>query len=393
MGKYAAQFNSINFSALRNPRRVKWGTNSDEILCSWVADMDFGIAPAIKSAMEEMIRDEEFGYPAWEIDPVISAFENRMKHHYNWEPIPERTKVLSDLIQVLQIVLHHSTKPGDGIAIHVPAYNNFLVNIEEMNRRIVPLQMEFGEDGWECDNTNLAARLKAEGVTMIIVINPQNPTGRVFTRKELEELADAARELDIPVLSDEIHSDLLFDEHVHLPFASLSHDAASRTITTTSATKGFNIAGTRTAVMHIGPDSLWNEISSLPVDYFGAPNTLGKVATAVAWSECDDWLVELNEQLSRNRAIIDEWVTTFDGKVKYHAPEATYLAWLDLSRTKAGAAPEATEYILENAKVRLATGSDYTKHTDIDTHSWVRLNFATNEENLREILKRVGAVL
>jgi cystathionine beta-lyase len=86
-------------------------------------------------------------------------------------------------------------------------------------------------------------------------------------------------------------------------------------------------------------------------------------------------------------------LTTFDGKVKYHAPEATYLAWLDLSLTKAGAAPEATEYILEHAKVRLATGSDYSQRTVIDTHSWVRLNFATNEETLREILKRVGSVL
>lgn len=393
MGEFAAQFKSIDLPSLRKPRRVKWGTNDTETLCSWVADMDFGIPPAIKSAMEEMVRDEEFGYPVWDLDPVIAAFEDRMKGRYNWTPIPERTKVLSDLIQVLQIMLHHSTKPGDGIAIHVPAYNNFLVNIEEMNRRIVPLQMEFAEDKWECDNTNLAARLKAEGVTMIIVINPQNPTGRVFTRKELEELADVARELDIPVLSDEIHSDLLFDHHIHIPFASLSADAAARTITTTSATKGFNIAGTRTAIMHVGPDALWNEISSLPVDYFGAPNTIGKVATAVAWTDCDEWLADLNQHLAHNRAIIDEWVAAFDGKVKYHAPEATYLAWLDLSRTKAGAAPEATEYILENAKVRLATGSDYTLHTSIDTHSWVRLNFATDEETLREILGRVGSVL
>ena len=393
MGKFTAQFNSINFRALRNPRRVKWGTNSDEILCSWVADMDFGIAPAIKSAMEEMIADEEFGYPFWDVDPVVAAFENRMQRLFDWKPLPDRTRVLSDLIQILQIVLHHSTKPGDGIAIHVPAYNNFLVNIEEMNRRIVPLQMEFTEEGWKCDNTNLAARLKAEDVKMIIVINPQNPTGRAFTRSELAELADVAKELDIPVLSDEIHSDLLFDDHLHIPFASLSDDAARRTITTTSATKGFNIAGTRTAIMHVGLDTLWNDISSLPVDYFGAPNTLGKVATAVAWSQCDDWLVELNEQLTKNREIVDEWVATFDGKVKYHAPEATYLAWLDLSRTKAGAAPEAADYIIENAKVRLATGSDYTLHTEIDTHSWVRLNFATSEENLREILRRVGEVL
>ena len=393
MGKFAAQFKSINLGSLRKPRRTKWGNNDDETLCSWVADMDFGIAPAIKSAIEEMIRDEEFGYPFWDLDPVIVAFESRMKRLYDWAPIPERTKVLSDLIQVLQIVLHHSTKPGDGIAIHVPAYNNFLVNIEEMNRRIGPLQMEFTEEGWKCDNTNLAARLKAEGVKMIIVINPQNPTGRAFTHVELTELADAAKELDIPVLSDEIHSDLLFDDHVHIPFALLSTDAAARTITTTSATKGFNIAGTRTAIMHVGPDALWNEILSLPIDYFGAPNTIGKIATAVAWTDCDDWLDDLNEQLATNRAIINEWVDTFDGKVKYHAPEATYLAWLDLSLTKAGAAPEATEYILEHAKVRLATGSDYSQHTVIDTHSWVRLNFATNEETLREILRRVGSVL
>ena len=119
MGKFATGFKSINLTALRKPRRVKWGNNDDETLCSWVADMDFGIPPAVKSAMEEMVRDEEFGYPFWDLDPVIVAFENRMKRRYNWAPISERTKVLSDLIQILQIVLHHSTRPGDGIAIHV----------------------------------------------------------------------------------------------------------------------------------------------------------------------------------------------------------------------------------------------------------------------------------
>ena len=123
------------------------------------------------------------------------------------------------------------------------------------------------ESGWDFDGDGLADRLRAQGCRMLVLVNPHNPTGRVFTRAELAPLAEVAAELDLVVLADEIHADLAFRPARHIPFASLNDDAAARTITTTSATKAFNIAGLRCAVAHIGAERVHRSLAEAPLDY------------------------------------------------------------------------------------------------------------------------------
>jgi cystathionine beta-lyase len=388
----AERFDTIDPVRLRSGTGEKWGVADDDVIPAWVADMDFGIPPAVQRAMRDVVDRQDFGYPHWpEGDPVVAAFERRMTDRYDWAPRPGRTKVLSDLLQILQITIEHTTRPGDGIAIHVPSYPPFLAGIERAGRRIVPIPMIDDGDRWVFDADGLADRLGAAGVKLLIVVNPHNPTGRVLGRPELDVLAAAAQELDVPVLSDEIHADLAYDGHRHLPFASLSDDAASRTITATSSTKAFNIAGVRCAVVHVGDDRLWESLAREPLDYFGAPATISMIATIAAWDESHAWHADLMRRLAANRRTAADWASSSAHRIGHHPPDATYLGWLDLSATAIAHDPAGE--IERRGRVLVNPGHDFTQHTGLDTRSFARINFATSPEVLTRILEGIDTAL
>jgi cystathionine beta-lyase len=383
------QFTSIDKDRLRGGYGVKWGAVEPDILASWVADMDFGTPPPVREAITAVVERGDLGYPFWRgNDPVIEAFEARMEGRYQWSPASGRTRIYTDLIQVLQVMIEHSTVPGDGIAIHVPTYPPFLATLERSGRRIVPLPMIDLGGNWGFDSEGLTERLRQENCRMLILVNPQNPTGRVFTEAELGALARTAEELDLVVLSDEIHADLTFDNNRHIPFASLGADTAARTITATSATKAFNIAGMRCAVAHIGPQPVWDALEREPLDYFGQPSILSRVATIAAWTQSDAWLADLRATLSTNRQIIDLWAKDLPYELPYYAPEATYLSWFDLTQAGVDQSDPAAD-LETRAKVKLSQGAEFSQHTNVDTTGFARLNFATSASNLRDILGRV----
>jgi cystathionine beta-lyase len=216
-------FTSVDHARLRSGYGVKWGSLPEDTIGAWVADMDFGIPPAVRARIIECAEREDFGYPHWEgEDPVIDTFHHYMERRHGWSPAPGRARVFTDLLQILQVMIEHSTAPGDGIALHVPNYPPFLASIARSQRRIVPIPMRHHEHGWGFDTEDLAQRLSESGCRMLVLTNPHNPTGRVFDRGELTALAGVAEKLDLVVVSDEIHADLLYPSHHHIPFASLS---------------------------------------------------------------------------------------------------------------------------------------------------------------------------
>lgn len=377
---------------LRSGAGVKWGIVEPDVLPAWVADMDFGVPSAVREVVADALAHEDFGYPWFaEGDPVVRAFERRMADRFGWRPSPDRTRVFTDLLQILQLVIESSTAPGDGVAIHVPAYPPFLASITRAGRRIVPIPMRDTAAGWRFDTTDLAARLSAAGTRLIVLVNPHNPTGRVLTQEELEAVADAASALDAVVLSDEIHADLVYAGARHLPFASISDDTAARTVTATSATKTFNIAGLRCALAHIGPDALWQEWAAAPIDLYGTPSTLGKRATAAVWADGEPWHRELMQRLQANRSIVRDWVDASAYPLRHHSPEATYLAWIDFSGT--AIADDAAGALRHLGRVLLSAGPEFVQGVDGDARAYARLNLATSERNLREILRRVDTAL
>ncbi|MBB2948321.1 cystathionine beta-lyase [Actinoplanes lutulentus] len=357
----------VDIARLRSGHGVKWGALEPGTLGAWVADMDFPVAPVIRQRLSEVT---DHGYPHWPGgDPVVAAFRDRMVARFGWEPAPGRTRVFTDLIQILQVIIEVATSPGDRIGVYLPNYPPFLASIARAGRQIVSVS----------DPADLA------GCALLLLVNPHNPTGRVFRRDELAALADAAAEHDVIVLSDEIHADLVYAGHQHVPFASISADAAARTVTATSATKAFNIAGLRCAVAHVGPASIRAALDRFPLDYFGQPSTHGRVATVAAWREADDWLAGLMDVLTANRAQVTRWAAALPWDTRYREPAGTYLAWLDF-------APLGTDpagLLEEKALVRLGRGADFAP----ETASFVRINFATGPDVLTQILTRITEFL
>ncbi|TMR97089.1 MalY/PatB family protein [Nonomuraea basaltis] len=384
-------FEAIDVARLRSGYGVKWGSLPARTIGAWVADMDFGVPPAVRESVIRVTEREDFGYPFWPgEDPVAEAFEERMAGRHGWRPRPGRTRVFTDLIQILQVMIEHATEPGDGIALHVPAYPPFLASIARSGRRIVPLPMRWSETGWGFSAEGLTGRLRDHGCRMIVLVNPHNPTGRVFTPEELTPVAEAAEELDLVVLADEIHADLVFAPHRHVPFASLGAPAAARTITATSATKAFNIAGLRCAVAHIGADRVQNALAKAPLDYFGTPSILSRAATVAAWREAGAWLEDLMRTLDANRLMVARWAAALPWDLRHHTPQATYLSWLDFAGTPIGDRAPAAR-LERRAGVKLSEGAEFSQDTEVDTASFARLNFATSPANLEEILTRIAA--
>ena len=387
----SSQFSRIDTTRLRTGFGVKWGSVPVDTIGAWVADMDFGIPPAVREHVVETSGRGDLGYPFWSgEDPVIAAFHHRMATRYGWAPSRGRTRIFTDLIQILQVVIEHATAPGDAIALHVPTYPPFLASIARSGRRIVPIPMRGDGAGWHFDTDGLTEVLRRQNCRMLLLVNPHNPTGRVFTHAELTALAAIAEELDLVVLSDEIHADLTYPPHTHIPFASLDDAVADRTVTATSATKAFNIAAMRCAVAHVGARHVNASLDAAPLDYFGQPSILGRVATVAAWRHSDAWLDGLMACLAENRAMVTEWAHSLLGEMSFSPPQAGYLAWFDLTDRPLG--PEPARYIDRFAKVRLSDGGEFSDGTDVDTSSFVRLNFATSADNLREIVTRIGAL-
>jgi len=358
-------------------RGVKWHRPGPDVLPAWVADMDFPVAEPIRTAVVATLDRGDLGYPDWPdgpAHPLAEPFARRMAARFDWAPDPSHVRGLTDLIQGVQIVTELATRPGDGVVLAVPNYPPFLATFPRHGRRIVPLPVEDGRLAFERVTDATDARL-------LLLVNPHNPTGRVFTRAELEEVAEFALRHDLVVVSDEIHADLAYDGHAHVPFASLGDEVAARTVTLTSATKAFNIAGLRCAVAHVGPAELRAQWDAQPPDLFGAPNVLGVEATRAAWEQGDPWLADVRAHLAEQRALLGARLA--DLPVRYRPPEATYLAWLDWPTL-----PGDAHAFFRSAGVELSAGPEFGGRP-----SQVRLNFATSTAVLDEILDRITAAV
>ena len=341
---------------------------------AWIADMDFPTAPAVVKALSERAGGD-LGYPTWldspTCEPLAEAFAERMAARHSWRPDPAHARSYTDINQALQVLLHVWTRPGDGVAVHTPTYPPFLGTLAGMDRPLHPIRFRPDGRSWRAELPDLS------GCRVLLLVNPHNPTGRVLTRDELTELAEHVERHDLMVISDEIHADLVYAPHEHIPFATLLPE---RTVTLTSATKAFNLGGIRCSVAHIGPPEVRKVLDEQPPFVFGSPNLFGVEATVAAWRHGDAWLDETRALLDRNRRIIAD---RLPDTVGYRLPEATYLAWLDLGR------PGMQEVLEREAKVLLSDGATFGPGGD----TCVRLNFATNEPILSEILDRIARVV
>ncbi|TCN49174.1 cystathionine beta-lyase [Rhodococcus sp. SMB37] len=380
-------FDDLDVDELSARAGAKWAQATAEgLIPSWVADMDFPVAPEIRRALHDRIDSSDLGYPDWfRGTPLRTEFSRRMAARYGWEPDPEAVREQTDLIQALQIILHLATTRGDAVAIQTPNYPPFLSTLRRMGLQQIDFPFVDTGHRWELDFDTFEQSVARYRPRVLVLVNPHNPTGRVHTRDELERIADIAERFDILVVSDEIHAELTYEPHRHIPFASLGSAAAARTVTITSASKAFNLAGLRCAVVHYGPSGLLSRRDGEPFDLYGTVSVPGVVATLAAWQDGDAWQTDLLRVLERNRRRVHEVLRAEVPAARHHVPEATYLSWIDTGPL--GIDDPVTR--IGERGVLVEGGSRF----GLDSRNHVRINFATSDALLGRILDGVVAGL
>jgi cystathionine beta-lyase len=390
-------FDELDRSWLRSRSAWKWAVVDDDVLPAWVADMDFPTPPVVRRALMAVGQEADLGYPTWwaGIAPQLeAAFLARMDARYGWQPAPGLLRTFTDVHQGVQAALHVATQAGDGVALLTPSYPPFLDTLRQLDRVLHPIPIVARDAGWTVDLD--AAADAARHSRALLLVNPHNPTGHVLTGVELAALAGLAEEHDLLVIADEIHADLVLPALPgaggpgprHRPFASVSDDAANRTVTLTSASKGFNLPGLCAAVGHVGAARVRSGLDALPSQLMGrvgVPNVAGLLA---AWTpEAAAWLDRCLVRLATNRDIVARRSVTDLGGTRFLPPDATYLAWLDFRPAGLGADPAA--WLLEHARVMLSSGPEFGPSGE----GFARLNFATSGHLLTEILDRIAVAL
>jgi cystathionine beta-lyase len=378
---------ALSAAEMHRSSRIKWRLFGDDVLPAWVADMDFPVAPPIHRAIRELVGRHDFGYHFVPLSPSLrDALVSRMDERFSWQIDPQRIVPLVNVLQGLDVsVLLHSRR-GESVVLQTPIYPPFLAAVERSGRRVVESSLVRGAHRYEIDFEHLRAAVDSD-TRLLLLCNPHNPTGRVFEREELLTLGELALEHDIIVVSDEIHADLAFPPHRHLPFATLGPELAERTITLTSATKSFNLAGLPCAFAICGSDRLQQPFRELPPHALGQPGILDDAATYTAWTEGQPWLEEVIAYLLENRDLLMDFFARRLPDLRVLAPEATYLAWLDCRELRLPADP--FDFFLEHARVALTGGREF----GAPGKGFVRINFATSRAILREILERMGAAV
>jgi cystathionine beta-lyase len=350
----------------------KWRRHDNDVLAAWIADMDFEPAPPIARTLLEALVLGDFGYgPTAATSCVAEAFAAWAERRWGWTPDPGAVMLAPDVVGALANCIEALTEPGDAVLVQTPAYPPLLSSVRIAGRELVEAPLDNGLDD---------ALLQARKVRMILLCHPHNPTGRVFSRYELALLAALAERHDLVVVSDEVHADLTFQPHVHLPFAPF---APERTVTLNAPSKAFNVAGLRTAVC-VAPPALRARLSALPPTRWNAFSTLGVRAALAAWSEEGaEWLDACVDHLAAMRDRLALRLAESLPQIGYAPPAASYLAWLDC-RALNVADPAA--FFLEHARVALSPGPEFGAPGD----GFARLNFATSAEILDEIVDRMA---
>lgn len=382
----------LTVQELRARQNAKWCGKGPNLLPAPVAEMDFSVAPAIQDAICRIVDQQDYGYPkrvgfGRPEQSMTAAFADRMQRLYGWTIDSADVVPLADLVQATFAAFMAFSEEGDGIILQVPAYTPFFDAIHDTGRTLLSLPMIPVDGRHEMDMDQLAAL--ASKARILTICNPQNPTGRVLTRAELEAIGAIAVAHDLVIVSDEIHAELTFDGHRHIPISSLSPEIAARTVTLNSPTKSFNIPGLRSAVMHFGSAELKERfLHRFPKKVLGQVSAIGMDATVAAWDGRSDlWLDDVRAHLGRMRTRLSDFLAAEMPEIRMLPSEGTYLAWLDCSAL--GLNVPAAQFFEEKAAVGLSGGEGFAP----DAQAFVRLNFATSQPILDEILSRMaGAV-
>ncbi len=374
-------FDNISIAELRSRGSVKWSTFPGAV-GAFIAEMDFGTAPAVRDAIKSAVDSNQFGYlPEGFKAALGQAYSEFSGRRYGVSVDPEMVRPVVDVVEALIAVVTHFTPPGSPIIVPTPAYMPFLTLGEMVGREIVQVPLARDGSTYSYNLEALAAAFTVPG-QLLVLCNPHNPIGRVLTREELRDISDVVAAKGGLVFSDEIHAPLTYSGHGHIPFASVSAAAAAHTITATSTSKAWNVPGLKAAqVIFSNPHhfALWQSFGRR---YEQSASTVGVLAAVAAYNDGEAWLDQVLSYLDTNRRALSTLVSEHLPGVRYREPEGTFLAWLDMRDLELPG--RASDFFLEQAGVATTAGEE------CGAPGFVRLNFATPAPILDDAVRAMG---
>lgn len=356
-----------------------------DLLPFTISDMDFATAPCITDALQQRIHHGVFGYSRWKNDEFLAAVAHWFQQRFNTRIDTESVVYGPSVIYMVSELIRLWSKPDDGVVVHTPAYDAFYKAIEGNGRRVVAVEMEKQAAGWQGNMAALEAALAKPENKILLLCSPQNPTGKVWTRDELTQMAELCERYDVAVISDEIHMDMVWGKHRHTPWTAV---ARSKWALLTSGSKSFNIPALTGAYGLIGDEESRNGyLSALKGrDGLSSPSVLALTAHIAAYQQGGPWLDALRGYLEENLLYIAQEVNRAFPKLNWQPPEATYLAWIDLRPLNID--DRALQKVLiEQQKVAIMPGYAYGK----EGNGFVRLNAGCPRSKLEQGVQRLIA--
>jgi cystathionine beta-lyase len=358
---------------------------NEDVLPLWVADMDFVSPEPVVRALQERVTHAIFGYgmPPGDLKEVI---QERLARLYGWRVETDDVYFIPGVVTGFNQVCCAVGAPGDEVLVESPVYYPMLHAPGNSGRVLKTVPLVEGNERYEHDFDAFEAAITGR-TSLFLLCNPHNPVGRVFERDELERLAEICLRHDVVICSDEIHCDLVFPGHPHIPIASLAPEIAAQTVTLFAPSKTFNVAGLSCSVGVIQNPDLRDQVMKAGEGLVSHVNVMGFTAALAAYRDGQDWLDQVLVYLEANRDYLLEYVAAHLPGIQCHKPEGTYLVWLDCREASLPSAPH--KFFLERARVALNDGVAFGEGGE----EFARLNFGCPRATLTEALERMRAAL
>ena len=381
-----------NFDELiprRGSNSYKWDSaGSEDVLPMWVADMDFRTAPAVVEALRKRVEHGIFGYvkvPAAYYDAIRDWFKRR----HSWVIEKDWVLFTTGVVPALSAVIKALTHPGDKVLVQTPVYNCFFSSIRNDECEMVANPLIYRNGAYSIDFDDLEKKAADPRVKLLLLCNPHNPAGRVWTRQELTRIGEICLKNDVFVVVDEIHCELVYPGHQYIPFASISEDFLHSSVTCTSPSKAFNLAGLQVANIFAANPAVRKKIDkALNVNEVCEINPFAVEALIAAYNEGEEWLEELRQYLLGNYNYLKRFFEEQLPQFPVLALEGTYLVWVDCSVLKQSS-EEIVKVLLEKEMLWVNEGSMYGEAGE----GFIRINIACPRQLLIEGLNRIARAL
>lgn len=379
--------NSLKWDQFKERIREKYGIeDGSDILPMWVADMDFAIPQVVTEAIKERLNHPIFGY-SYISDECKTAIQEWYKRRHNWHIDKNSLVFHSGVVPAIATIVETFTEPGDKICTSIPVYPYFFNIPKALNRKAVEVELIPSDNIYDYDFNQLEEAFK-QGVKAYILCSPHNPGGVVWSKEDLEKIVQLCIKYDVLLISDEIHQDIVFEGHKHIPTLTVKDADKAKIITVTAPTKTFNLAGLHAAIIVVPDEQLRRKlIQNKNAHGLGDWNILATAGVQAVYEKGDEWLDAMIQYVSNNIDYLEEELNKLEG-IRIIRPHASYLVWIDYRETGI-TEKEMMDRLLTKGKLAIEPGTKYSEAG----HGFLRINLACPLATVKEGVERFKKAL